>query len=93
MPIIFSMTMCIVDLIVVVSHPTVMLHPHVFPYLGFFEVKVSHSSLNIERRLNIAHPGLSLLDAFLADFRGGDPIFPKNLVQDGFTSFVKHFCQ
>ncbi len=37
-----------------------MLDTHVFPRFRLFEVKISHSALDIERRLDIAHPRLTL---------------------------------
>ena len=59
-PVVFSMPMSPVRLIVVIGDPTIMLDAHVFPRFGLFEVKISHSALDIERRLDIAHPRLAL---------------------------------
>ena len=59
-PVVFSMPMSPVRLIGVIGDPTIMLDAHLFPRFGLFEVKISHSALDIERRLDIAHPRLTL---------------------------------
>ena len=60
--VVFSMPMSPVRLIVVIGYRTIMLDAHVVPRFGLFEVKISHSALDIERRLDIAHPRLTLGD-------------------------------
>src|SRR3954468_18314316 len=67
MSIVFTMPMCVMDLIVVICHPTIMLDSHVFPCFRPFEVKISHPSLDIERGLYIAHPGLALGNELFAN--------------------------
>src|SRR5712692_9300407 len=65
--VVFAVPVRPMGLIVVIRDPPVMLNAHIFPGFGVFEVKISHSSLNIERRLDIAHPWLTLGDILFAD--------------------------
>ena len=67
MSVVFAVPVRPMGLIVVIGDPPVMLYAHIFPGFRLFEVKISHSSLNIERRLDIAHPWLTLGDVLFAD--------------------------
>ena len=62
--VVFPLAMCPMHLVVVIGNPTIMLDAHLFPRFAFCKVKITHSALNIEGRLDIAHPGLPLRNEF-----------------------------